>query len=66
MTLAERKVLHAAQTRAALKWKGAKRERRRVDALMRARRRAERISSVECTIECWARPVSSEQQWNNV
>lgn len=43
MTLAERKVLHAAQTRAALKWKGAKRERRRVDALMRARRRAERI-----------------------
>jgi hypothetical protein len=40
---AESKVLRAAQNCAALKWNAAKRQRRRMDALMRARRRAEGV-----------------------
>ena len=42
MTPAERKVLHAAQSSATAQRNAAKRERRRMDALMRARRSAER------------------------
>lgn len=42
MTSAERKVLRAAQSRAALQRSAVKRDRRRIDAFMRMRRRAER------------------------